>query len=134
MRIVWRTLLFVVILGCIATVETKADECMDCGVKRTQRFTSTGDPIWPVQSSALCCDFPCVGGYEMRDENVGWGCRTCSVNNSTVTGSICCSSTDDLNCPTGGGGGGGGGGGFNDDTGCKRDTSGACPPECASCL
>lgn len=129
-------LFLALIIGCLVAVsETKAEECMDCGEKRTQRYTESGDPIWPQQSDAICCDFPCFGEYELRDENVGWGCVTCAVDNELVTGTICCSSTADLNCPSYGGGGGGGGGGFNDDTGgCRRDASGACPPECSTCL
>ncbi|HWW60908.1 MAG TPA: hypothetical protein VN181_06015, partial [Thermoanaerobaculia bacterium] len=56
-----------------------AEECMDC----VQRQVEHDDPghIW-FSSDALCCDAPCVGeGYEIKDENVGWGCRIMAVNN-----------------------------------------------------
>lgn len=125
-------LMFVLILACVVP-QAGADDCMDCGEQRTQRYTSSGAPIWPQQSQALCCDFPCVGDYEVRDEDAGWGCLTCPVDNELVVGSICCSSRDDQGCPSDGGGGGGGGGGFNDGTGCVRDASGACPADCTSC-
>ena len=126
-------MLVALIVGLSAVVsDVRADECMDCGEKRTQRHTASGNPIWPQQSDALCCDFPCYSGYEVRDENVGWGCLTCSVNNEIVVGTICCSSNDDQDCPSSGGGGPGGP--RNDDAGCVRDSSGACPADCASCI
>src|SRR5687768_7892592 len=97
-------MLVAVIVGLSAGVsDVRADECMDCGEKRTQRHTASGNPIWPQQSDALCCDFPCYSGYEIRDENVGWGCLTCSVNNEIVVGTICCSTNDDQECPSNGG-------------------------------
>jgi len=125
---------FSFIVAClIAVPAATADECMDCGEKVTQRYTASGEPIYPQRRDALCCDFPCYDeDYVVRNENVGWGCKTCVVANEVVEGTICCSTREDLGCPADGGGGGWGGG-FNDGTGCVRDASGACPADCTSC-
>jgi len=73
-----------------------AEECMDCVQRKTEHYT----PHFWVAYEALCCDVPCVGeGYEMKDENVGWGCRTLQVNNELAQGTMCNSSDDDKNCP-----------------------------------
>jgi hypothetical protein len=130
-----RSSILVLIACCfVIASEVAAEECMDCGEKRTQRFTASGQQLWPERSDALCCKFPCWDDkYVVRQEDVGWGCLTCTVQNEFVTGTICCSSSADLGCADSGGGGDGWGGGFNDGSGCIRDSSGACPPECTSC-
>ena len=102
------------------------EECMDC----MERWVMREDGV--VVSDAMCCDANCFGGYEIKDSDVGWGCRTAGIPPGTtvmvgneihsIVGTQCASQAvanacGDLGEGGGSGGGGGGGGDDNQDTG-----------------
>jgi hypothetical protein len=103
--------------------------CMDC----LQRTWQSQDVPVHYTSDAICCMLPCYGyeKYETKDLDVGFGCLTCQTNNELVSGSYCCSNSNDKNC-------GGGKSAWNDlfqgdnDT-CSIDAQGWCPAECRTC-
>ena len=124
----------VICLALVPAAEGNNPDCMDCGERYSQDLDPSGQPLWPRRVEALCCDFPCVGGYEIKQHDVGWQCYTCARNNEIVVGSVCCSGSGDRSCP-------GSTSGTNDtwnqnggtDGGCVRDSTGACPAQCSSC-
>lgn len=79
--------------------EAAGNNCMDCLQKQTQMTRADGS-IW-FTSDAVCCMTPCWGfpGYELMNEDVGYGCLTKEVNNELVVGDICASNDHDKGCP-----------------------------------
>lgn len=80
------------------------EECMDCYEKATITEVQNG---WDRHDfEAECCDAPCEypEGWELKEENVGWGCRVSQLPASYGTslnwyGTVCNSSEDDQDCP-----------------------------------
>ena len=110
-----------------APVATAQNFCMDCIEKQTQHVESDGS-IW-YEVDAMCCMTPCSGyeDYEMKDEDVGYGCLTQQVSNDLMSGDICMSTSDDQGCLSDGGSGGGG----TDDNGDAGECGGG-EPGCGS--
>jgi len=103
--------------------------CMDCLQKQTQ----VSEVPVKYSSDAICCMFPCAGyeSYDMRDEDVGYGCRVDTVDNFLVSGTLCASTNQDKGCPTGGANKTGQqtAGGVD----CTYSSQGWCPAECGTC-
>jgi hypothetical protein len=84
-------------MGLFVAMAARADFCMDCVQKSVQKYRPNGDLYYEMDG--MCCMAPCYGGYEMHDENVGYGCSTTVVSNDVAEGDICSSSEVDLGCP-----------------------------------
>jgi EF hand domain-containing protein len=75
------------------------EECMDCVEKEIRKFF-VGNDEW-TETEAQCCDWPCTGGWTMKDEDVGWGCLIDTWDNPVFLhlGTHCNSSDRDEGCP-----------------------------------
>ena len=86
------------------------EECMDC----TEKWSEGNDGGFV--SEALCCDAPCVGGWEVVQTDVGWGCQVGPIPAGSevpvgaltypITGTKCTSQTVQNPCPDSGSGSG----------------------------
>jgi hypothetical protein len=74
------------------------EECMDCLERQSTRKRTDGSTYTFYE--ALCCDAPCVGGWEVVETDVGWGCLTKAVDWPDAAGTTCISSDRDDGCPT----------------------------------
>ncbi len=94
----------------IATLSVPAaaqiqEQCMDCYEKDTK--TPLPDNKIRHDFQASCADtFPSEGGYELKNEDVGFGCSTAEVPPGwgealNEYGRVCNSSDADLGCPEG---------------------------------
>ncbi|MDQ3282075.1 MAG: hypothetical protein M3Q69_11755 [Acidobacteriota bacterium] len=71
---------------------------MDC-LERVFTRTGPNGAEYKVYE-ALCCDAPCTGGgWDMADQDVGWGCLVRDVDWAGAEGTYCDSSERDLGCP-----------------------------------
>jgi hypothetical protein len=73
--------------------------CMDC-IQRQIKRTWPNKMIY-YQSDGVCCMTGCFGyaGYEMKEADRGYGCRTSEGDGVFVVGDYCNSGLEDLGCP-----------------------------------